>query len=71
MLFEIIREQIFLVIIQSIQEREKMCFIVQHQLGGDDRSISCLTNDERRGIIEGLDDNDSHQRCPEPNGWNE
>lgn len=54
-LFEIICKQIFLVIVQSIQEREKMCFISQHQLGGNDCSIGRLANDERRGIIECLE----------------
>jgi len=62
-LFEIICEQIFLVIVQSIQEREKMCFVPQHQLGGNDRSIGRLANDERRGIIECLNNNDGDQHC--------
>lgn len=33
-----------------------MCFVAQHQLGGDDRSICCLANDKRCGVVECLDD---------------
>jgi hypothetical protein len=62
-LFEIICQQIFLVIVQSIQEREKMCLVAQHQLGGDDRSIGRLANDERCGIIKCLDVNDGGKCC--------
>lgn len=69
MLFEIIREQIFLVVIQPIHKREQMCFVVQHQLRGDDRSIGRLADDQCRGIVECLDDDDGGQYCIEPNVW--
>lgn len=40
-----------------------MCFVAQHQLGGDDRSIGRLANNERCSIIKGLDDNDGEKCC--------